>query len=139
MRTPSCLKRRHRGAAAGILLITVALVIGGVACDGNGNNSDTYQLAVSSASGGSVTTPGAGTFTYDAGMVVQLVATPDDGYQFLSWSGDIQHIADPDAASTTITMNGNYAVVANFEIEGGEDPDGEGADGGSPDGEGPYS
>jgi hypothetical protein len=91
----------------------------GAACDDDGNGTDNYQLAVSSASGGSVTTPGAGTFTYDAGMVVQLVAMPEEGYEFLSWTGDLDHIADPNAASTTITMNGNYAVVANFETESG--------------------
>jgi hypothetical protein len=119
------LKKRHRAAAAGIVLIVTALAMGGTACDGDG--SGTYQLAISNASGGSVTTPGAGTFTYDAGMVVQLVATANDGYQFLSWTGDTQGIASPNAASTSITMNGNYAIVANFEIEGGASPNGGGA------------
>jgi hypothetical protein len=50
-------------------------------------------------------------------MVVQLVATPDDGYQFRSWTGDTQGVANPKATSTTITMNGDYAIVANFETE----------------------
>lgn len=124
---------------AGILLIVMALAIDSVACDGNGNNSDTYQLAVSGASGGSVTTPGPGTFAYDAGTVVQLLAAPDDGYQFHSWTGDITAIGDPSAASTTITMNANYAIVANFEIEGEEVPGGGGSDGEGPDEGGPYS
>ena len=138
MRTASSLKKRRRVTAVGILFIVITLVIGGVACDGDGNGADTYQLAVSSASGGSVTTPGPGTFTYDAGMVVQLLATPDDGYQFLSWSGDTQHIAEPNAASTTITMNGNCAIVANFDIEGAEDPGDDGSDGEDSGGGGPY-
>jgi hypothetical protein len=60
--------------------------------------------------------------------VVQLVATPEDGYEFRSWTGDIQHSADPNAASTTITMNANYAIVANFETEGGTGPDDGGHD-----------
>lgn len=111
---------KHRPAAAGvaIFLIVAALVVGVVACDG----VDTYQLTISSASGGNVTTPGEGTSTHEAGTVVQLVATPDDGYQFRSWTGDIQHVADANAASTTISMNGNYAVVANFQTEGGTGP-----------------
>ena len=73
----------------------------------------------SSGSGGNVTAPGEGTFPYPAGTMVPLVATPDNGYQFRSWSGDIEHIADPNAASTTITMNANYAIVANFSSGGG--------------------
>lgn len=130
MRTVFLLKERRFTAAAGILLIVTALVIGGAACDGDGNGTGTYQLAVSTGSGGSVITPGAGTFAYDAGMVVQLAAAADDGYHFGSWTGDIANVADPNAASTTITMNGDYAIVANFEIESGTEPDGGG--GGSP-------
>jgi hypothetical protein len=137
MRIAFCLRRHHRAAAAGILLLLTAMVIGVAACDGDGG--DTYQLAISSATGGAVIAPGAGTFAYDAGMVVQLVATPDEGYEFRSWTGDTEGIADPNAASTTITMNGNYAIVANFQTEGGEVPDGGGSNGGGPDEGGPYS
>ena len=55
-------------------------------------------------------------------MVVQLVATPDEGYEFRSWTGDTASIDSPNAASTTITMNGNYGIVANFETESEQDP-----------------
>jgi len=108
--------RKHcHAAGVGIFLIVAVLVVGIVACDGAG--ADTCQLTISSASGGNVTSPGEGTFTYPAGSVVQLVATADDGYQFRSWTGDITSIADPNTASTTITMNGNYGIVANFGTE----------------------
>jgi hypothetical protein len=107
-------EKYHRAAAVGAFLIVAALVTGAAACDG----AHTYQLTISSASGGSVTTPGHGTFTYDAGTMVQLVATPDEGYQFHSWTGDVAYIANPNAASTTITMNGDYAILANFGTEG---------------------
>ena len=103
----------HHALTVSIFLIVAVLVIGATACDGD----HTYQLTVSSGSGGNVTSPGEGTFPYQAGAVVPLVATPDDGYQFRSWSGDIEHIAGPNAASTTITMNANYAIVANFGTE----------------------
>ena len=138
MRTAFPLTKDHRAAATGILLIVAILLAGVAACDGAGAVANTYQLAVSSASGGSVPTPGAGTFTYDAGMVVQLVATPDDGYQFLSWTGATQGIANPSAAATTITMNDNYAIVANFDIEGADNPGDGGSSGGDPSGGGPY-
>jgi hypothetical protein len=108
----------HHALAVIILLIVTSLVVGLIACDG----ARTYQLTVSSGSGGNVTIPGEGTFTYDRGNLAQLLATPDDGYEFHLWTGDSQHIADPNAGSTTITMNGNYAVVANFETEGGTGP-----------------
>jgi len=74
-----------------------------------------YNLTADSTTGGSVTTPGAGTFTYDCGTVVDLVATPDAGYRFVTWTGDVDTIEDGDAAETTITMNGNYSITANFE------------------------
>jgi uncharacterized repeat protein (TIGR02543 family) len=74
-----------------------------------------YDLETDSTTGGSVTTPGEGTFPHDCGTAVNLVATPDAGYQFVNWTGDIAAIADVDAATTTITMNDDYSVTANFE------------------------
>ena len=76
-----------------------------------------YDLTISSTVGGSVTNPGEGTFTYDAGTVVNLVASPGAGYQFVNWTGDVATIANVNAASTTITMHGNYGITANFEEE----------------------
>ena len=76
-----------------------------------------YELTISSATGGSVTTPGEGTFVYDDGTVVSLVATQASGYQFVKWTGDVATIANANAASTTITMQGNYSITANFEEE----------------------
>jgi len=73
-----------------------------------------YSLTISSTSGGNVTTPGEGTFTRYEGMVVDLVATPDEGYQFTGWTGDIEKIGDPASAVTTITVDGDYSITANF-------------------------
>jgi hypothetical protein len=75
-----------------------------------------YDLTIDSTVGGNVTTPGEGLFPdYDAGTVVDLVATPDAGYRFVNWTGDVGTIADVYAASTTITVNGDYSITANFE------------------------
>jgi len=76
-----------------------------------------YDLTTSSTEGGLVTTPGEGTFNYTAGTVVDLVATPDAGYQFVEWTGDVGTIADVNDDTTTITMDGNYSITANFEGE----------------------
>jgi len=76
-----------------------------------------YNLTVSSAEGGSVTTPGEGTFTYDEGKVINLVAKPDEDYRFVNWTGDIGEIADVEDATTTITMKDDYSVTATFAVK----------------------
>jgi hypothetical protein len=75
-----------------------------------------YDLTIASTAGGSVTTPGEGTFTYDEGMVVNLVATPALDHRFVNWTGDVSTIGNVNAAATNITMNGNYEITANFEV-----------------------
>jgi hypothetical protein len=42
------------------------------------------------------------------------VAIPDEGYWFVNWSGDVDTIADANAATTTITMNDDYSITAKF-------------------------
>jgi hypothetical protein len=75
-----------------------------------------YDLTVSSTDGGDVATPTEGTHTYDAGTVVDLVATVIPGYHFVSWTGGGGDIDDADDATTTITMNADHAIAANFGL-----------------------
>jgi len=77
--------------------------------------SEQFGLIISSTAGGTVTAPGDGSFTYDQGTGVNLVAEAEEGYRFVNWTGDVGAIANVDAASTTITMNDNYSITANFE------------------------
>jgi len=95
-----------------VFLVVVALLTAGMNCD------DGYRLSVSSTTGGSVAVPGEGTHTYDAGTMVQLVATPDEGYEFRGWTGDTAQVGNPSSASTTITMNGDYSITATFGKDG---------------------
>jgi len=74
-----------------------------------------FDLTISRTAGGTVTAPGEGTFTYDQGTGVNLVAEAEEGYRFVNWTGDVDAIAHVDAASTTITMNDDYSIIANFE------------------------
>jgi hypothetical protein len=74
-----------------------------------------YDINISSTSGGSVNTPGEGTFTYDEGTVVNLVTAPLSGYRFINWTGNVDTIANVNFASTTITMNDHYSITANFQ------------------------
>jgi hypothetical protein len=73
-----------------------------------------HDLTISSATGGSVSTPGEGVFTYDEGTAVTLVATPDAGHRFVEWTGDVGTIAGVHAASTSINVNDNYSIAADF-------------------------
>lgn len=73
-----------------------------------------YSLTISSTEGGSVTTPGEDTYTYDEGEVVNLVAEPKEGYRFQNWGGDVESIDDVNAASTTIVIDDDYYITANF-------------------------
>ena len=67
-----------------------------------------YQLAVSAASGGSVS----GSGTFDHGTIAPISAMPDQGYSFSGWSG--QGIASTSATTTTVSMTDNRIVTANF-------------------------
>ncbi|MFQ5651427.1 MAG: DNRLRE domain-containing protein [bacterium] len=81
------------------------------------------ELIVETGTGGgttqtlSVSTQGAGTVTlnpaggvYDQGTPVQLTATPDAGWQFSGWSGDLSGAANP----ASITMDADKQVTATF-------------------------
>src|SRR4030042_1106107 len=74
-----------------------------------------YDLAADSTDGGHVASPGEDTFPYDCGTVVALVAAAEEGYYFVNWTGDVDNIANINAPTTTITMEGDYSVIANFE------------------------
>jgi vibriolysin len=68
-----------------------------------------YTLTTNSVGNGSITLDPAGG-TYCEGTVVTLTAAPDAGWQFDNWSGDLSGTANP----TTITMDSNKSVTANF-------------------------
>ena len=72
-----------------------------------------YTLTVNIVGNGSVglNPPGG---TYGAGTVVTLTATPDPGWLFSSWSGDLSGSTNP----TTITMTSNKNLTATFIEEG---------------------
>jgi uncharacterized repeat protein (TIGR02543 family) len=106
--------RRHH-IRIGLFLLVLALIVGTMGCVGEASQTVKYDLTIASGEGGSVTVPGEGMFECDSGRVVDLVAVPTSGYQFDRWSGDIGTVANVNAASTTITMNGNYSITATFE------------------------
>jgi hypothetical protein len=79
-----------------------------------------YILTTSSTSGGSVNTPGEGTFQYDSGSAVNLDAAADPTYHFVNWTGtavDAGKVANPSSVATTVTIDSDYTVKANFAID----------------------
>jgi uncharacterized repeat protein (TIGR02543 family) len=61
---------------------------------------------------------GSGTITpplddqsYAEGSEISITATPDKGWQFDGWEGDV---ADPTAATTTLIVDSDKSVTANF-------------------------
>ncbi|MFC1946502.1 InlB B-repeat-containing protein [Chloroflexota bacterium] len=69
-----------------------------------------FILTVEFEGAGSITPP-IGTHRYGENTVVEITATPDEGYQFDSWTGDV---SDINSASTMVTINSDTTVRANF-------------------------
>jgi hypothetical protein len=63
--------------------------------------------------GSGTTDPAVGDHTCLDGTVVNITATPDSGWEFDSWSGDV---ANPNSATTTVTMDAAQTVTANFVV-----------------------
>jgi uncharacterized repeat protein (TIGR02543 family) len=57
------------------------------------------------------TDPAVGVHTYAEDEVITISATAADGYEFDHWTGDV---AEPDSASTTVTMDADQNVTAHF-------------------------
>jgi hypothetical protein len=111
MKTMPGSRRHHHVLRFGVFLIAAVLIAGMAGCDGGLDLE--YQLTIASTVGGNVTEPGEGTFTYHRGAVVNLVAQSEGGYGFRYWTGPFT-IADVSSAATTIIMNGDYSITANF-------------------------
>jgi hypothetical protein len=104
-------------------ILTVAIVltlsISVIGCGYEALPEGQYTLTISSSRAGYVNTPGEGTFVYDNGTVVELVANAVGDSSFVEWTGDVDTIANVKAVSTTITMNDDYSIRANFKGAGG--------------------
>ncbi|MCK4905693.1 S8 family serine peptidase [bacterium] len=70
----------------------------------------TLTMAVD-PTGGGATTPSVGAHTYDAETVVDISATANAGYRFDHWAGGVTNSS---SASTTVTIDSNKMVTANF-------------------------
>jgi len=67
-----------------------------------------YQVSISSTEGGSVNTQSG---TFNAGTVLTITATPNNGYEFIGWTG-----SNEASMEITITVNSNIELTANFQL-----------------------
>ena len=72
---------------------------------------NTYTLTVNATNGTVTKLPDQSAYDHDT--VVQLTAVPATGYHFVNWTGD----ASGTELTTSVTMDGNKSVTANFAID----------------------
>jgi len=68
-----------------------------------------HTLSITASSGGT-TVPQPGTYIYDYAESILIRTNPDDGYNFIGWSGDVLGADMP----LSITMDSDKSVKANF-------------------------
>jgi hypothetical protein len=59
----------------------------------------------------------AGATIHEKGVPIAIAATPAAHYHFTQWTGDTAGVADVNAASTTITLTADAAIVAQSAID----------------------
>ncbi len=70
----------------------------------------TYTLQLSINGQGTIT-PSPGSYIHEPGDLVAISATPAEGWRFVNWTGGV---ADPNSPSTTVTLDANKNITANF-------------------------
>jgi hypothetical protein len=77
------------------------------------------SLTPSSTSGGTITVPGVGTYRYGRGGTVCVTAAASVNSHFVNWTGTAVtsgKVADPASESTTVIVDGDYTLQANFDV-----------------------
>ncbi|MHC4888393.1 MAG: InlB B-repeat-containing protein, partial [Planctomycetota bacterium] len=97
------------GDASGTNNLTTVVMDGNKSVTAN-FTINTYTLGITATNGSVAKTPDQA--SYNHGTTVTLQATPNTGYSFASWSGDASGTSNP----TTVVMDGNKSVTANFTI-----------------------
>jgi hypothetical protein len=70
-----------------------------------------YELTINKTGQGSFN----GNGTYTEGSLVNITASPDFGWEFVNWTGDVFTIANASSNETALTMAGDLSITANFE------------------------
>jgi len=101
------------------LAVVLALSIGLVGCGGGGGGTPQAILTIIADNGGKITLPssGDGRYSYDNGTTITVTASPYTNYTFAGWTGST--VTSPSMSSTTVVMDGDKTIQANFNWTGG--------------------
>ena len=72
-----------------------------------------YSISVTSGEGGSVNEIN-GLYSHDSNISIQAIA--DHGYEFSNWSQSRFGISDPNSSTTTLLVDENQSIHANFNL-----------------------
>ena len=67
-----------------------------------------FTATIIAGNGGTVSTPGG---TLNEGTVLSITATPNDGYEFIGWTG-----SEVTSNEVSITVNTDLTLTANFQL-----------------------
>jgi uncharacterized repeat protein (TIGR02543 family) len=73
--------------------------------------SCTITTLIIEMQGRGTVTPSEGIHSYNKDTIVDITATPGDGYQFDSWTGDVENSGKD---KTSVTMDSDKTIIANF-------------------------
>ena len=111
---------RTASAALAVFFMGATMSCGSSTEPGGGSPGVRYTLTIGVVGQGEVA-PDAGSHRHPRDAVVELAATPAEGWWFAGWIGAVE---DPASDETTITMADDHAVHAVF-VTGDHDPPGE--------------
>ncbi len=94
-----------------VTLTTIFTIAGAIKPAYGANRAVELLIQQSPTKGGKIT-PIAGLHHFAQDSEVAITASPQTGYRFAHWLGDV---SDPKAISTTVQLNGSKVVVAVFE------------------------
>jgi hypothetical protein len=98
----------------GIIAVCVIAVVVVVVIATRPTTMYILNVSVSPSGAGSISPLGG---EYESGVEVTVTASPASGYRFVNWTGDVDTVADVNAATTSITMNNHYSITANLALE----------------------
>ncbi len=76
--------------------------------------TESYNLTLNADPEEGGTAEGEGEFFY--GEKVEISAHTEEGWEFVEWTGDIEHVDDPESATATVTMPAaDVTLTANFD------------------------
>ena len=77
----------------------------------SGDITCTFTISIASGGGGTIE-PVPGTYTFNKDSQVNFTAIPDEGYQFVRWTGSFSSMS----SSGSVSMTANHNITAVFEL-----------------------